>query len=483
MQAAIVLRILGILLMVFSLAMLPPALVSLWYQDGEAQAFVSAFGIILLLGTAIWTPVRGRVGEMRVRDGFMVVGMLWAGACLVGAIPFMLSTRPHMALADAVFEAVSGLTTTGATVLLGLDTLPPSILFYRAELHWLGGMGIIVLAVAVLPMLGIGGMQLFRAETSGPIKDSKLTPRIKETAKLLWFVYLGLTGACLLAYWAAGMTFFDALLHAVSTISTGGFSSHDASIGYFNSPLIEAITLFFMILGGANFTLHFLAWHRSSPLLYWRDAEFRVFIAVLLTVSLLTSYYLYRQGVYADPLEALRHGSFQAVSIITTTGYTTADIAVWPGFAGILLILASFIGGCAGSTSGGIKVIRFQLLVKQGMREIRKVIHPNADIPIRIGHTRIETRVIGAVWGFFALYVASFTVMYLALAFLGIDLITAFSAVAAMMNNMGPGLGTVSATCAHLEPAAKWILSFAMLLGRLEVFTLLVLLTPAYWRW
>jgi trk system potassium uptake protein len=483
MQPAVVLRILGILLMAFSLAMLPPILVSLLYGDGEAPAFLTAFALMLTLGLALWLPTRGRIGEMRVRDGFMVVGLLWTGACLVGAIPFMLSDQPHMPLADAVFEAVSGLTTTGATVLTGLDDLPPSILFYRAELHWLGGMGIIVLAVAVLPMLGIGGMQLFRAETSGPIKDNKLTPRIKETARLLWFVYLGLTLACLLAYWAAGMTFFDALVHAFSTAATGGFSSHDASIGHFDSPLIEGITIFFMILGGANFTLHYLAWHRRSPLLYWRDAEFRAYIAILLAVALLISYYLASREFYSEPLEALRHGVFQAVSIITTTGYTTVDIALWPGFVGILLILASFIGGCAGSTTGGIKVVRFLLLIKQGGREVRKMVHPSAEIPIRIGATRIEPRVIEAVWGFFALYVASFTVMYLALAFLGIDLITAFTAVAAMMNNMGPGLGTVSANCAHLDPAAKWILSFAMLLGRLEVFTLLVLLTPAYWRW
>jgi len=483
MQFAVVLRILGILLMAFSLAMLPPILVSYLYQDQETHAFITAFAMMALLGLGLWLPARGRAGEMHVRDGFMVVGMLWTVACLIGALPFILSHHPHMSLTDAVFETVSGLTTTGATVLLGLDRLPASILFYRAELHWLGGMGIIVLAVAVLPMLGIGGMQLFRAETSGPIKDNKLTPRIKETAKLLWLVYLWITVACLLAFWAAGMTFFDALLHAFSAVSTGGFSSHDDSLGYFKSPLIEGIAIFFMIVSGANFTLHYLVWNKADLKWYWQDAELRTYLLVLLVVSLLASYYLFTRAVYTDPLEALRAGTFQAVSIITSTGFTTVDIAAWPSFVGILLILASFIGGCAGSTAGGIKVIRFLLLIKQGVREVRKVIHPRAEIPIRVGRTRIEPRVIEAVWGFFALYMASFTLMYLALAFTGIDLITAFTAVAAMMNNMGPGLGSVSATCAHLEPAAKWILSFAMLLGRLEVFTLLVLFSPAYWRW
>ncbi len=477
-----ILRILGLLLMLFSSTMLPPILVSLYYRDGATFAFVYAFVVIMLLGLVVWLPLRQQVEELRLRDGFMVVVLFWTVLGLFGALPLYLAELPKMSITDAVFESISGLTTTGATVLSDLHELPRSILYYRQQLQWFGGMGIIVLAVAVLPMLGIGGMQLYKAEMPGPLKDTKLTPRITETAKALWYIYLSLTVACTLAYWAAGMELFDAIGHAFSTIAIGGFSTHDASIGHFDSVLIEWIAIIFLVIAGANFALHFSVWRNRKPKNYLLDSEFRLFVSLLAGVALVVSLYLYFSEFYDDFATALRMGVFQTVSIGTTAGFATADYSTWPGFVGILLLLLSFIGGCAGSTGGGIKVIRFLLLIKQGAREIQRLIHPRAHIPIRIGSRVIENRVFSAVWGFFALYVASFTLIYLAIAFTGVDLITAFSAVAATMNNLGPGLGSVGSSFAHLNDPAKWILCFAMLLGRLEVFTLLVLLSPAYWR-
>ncbi|MEW8628040.1 MAG: TrkH family potassium uptake protein, partial [Candidatus Thiodiazotropha sp.] len=467
MHLFVVQRILGVLLMVFSLTMLPPLAISVWADDGALIGFTDAFIVTLGLGVAFWAPVRNHHQDLRVRDGFLVVVMFWVVLGLTGSLPFMFAESFNMSLTNAVFESVSGLTTTGATVIVGIDELPMSILYYRQQLQWLGGMGIIVLAVAVLPMLGIGGMQLYRAETPGPVKDNKLTPRITETAKALWFIYLGLTVSCMLAYWLAGMKPFDALGHAFSTVAIGGFSTHDESIGFYDSTLIEMIAVVFMLLSGVNFALHFLAFRRRSLKTYFEDSEFRGYITTLTIVIILVSVALFLMGVYGTWSESIARGIFQAVSIGTTTGFTTADYSLWPGFISILLLFTSFIGGCAGSTGGGIKVIRFLLLVKQGLREINRLIHPNAEIPIRVGSKTIPWRIVDAVWGFFALYVASFGVMYLALASTGLDLMTSFSAVAASINNLGPGLAGVGAHYADINDPAKWILCFAMLLGRL----------------
>ncbi len=475
-------KILGLLLMLFSLTMLPPALVSLFYEDGTATPFLKAFAALLGLGVLIWLPVCKRREELKLRDGFLVVVLFWSVLGLAGSLPFVLSTHPHLSLTDAVFESISGLTTTGATVIVGLDNLPPAILYYRQQLQWLGGMGIIVLAVAVLPMLGIGGMQLYRAETPGPMKDNKLTPRITETAKALWYIYLGLTIACALAYWLAGMTPFDAIGHAFSTVAIGGFSTHDASFGYFDSTLIEMIAVVFMLISGVNFALHFIAWNRKRLHGYWVDSEFRFYLALMGATTAAVFLGLYLTGTYAGWGESFTQGLFHTVSIATTTGFTTTAFYEWPPFLGILLLFSSFVGGCAGSTGGGIKVIRFLLLIKQGLREIDRLIHPSAQLPVRVGGRSVNHRVVDAVWGFFSLYVASFTLMYLALATTGLDLTTAFSAVAASINNLGPGLGEVGAHFADLNSPAKWILCFAMLLGRLEIFTLLVLLSPTFWR-
>lgn len=482
MQFSASFRILGILLMLFSATLLPPMLVSLIYKDGALAPFISAFVITICAGLIIYLPLYNQKRELRLRDGFVIVVMFWTSLSVIGALPFALSSDPHLSITDAFFESVSGLTTTGATVITHLDELPRSILYYRQQLQWLGGMGIIVLAVAVLPMLGIGGMQLYRAETPGPMKDTKLTPRITETAKALWFIYLTLTIACGVSYWLAGMAVFDAVGHAFSTVAIGGFSTHDASIGFYNSTAIDLVAVLFMFLAGINFALHFMVVRHRSPLAYLMDPEFKLYLTLMVVVSLLVIGGLWVSETYESAEDIIIKGIFQAVSISTTAGFTTAEYYNWPGFLAILLLFGSFVGGCAGSTGGGIKVIRFLLLIKQGLREITRLVHPSAQIPVRVGKKVIPYRVIEAVWGFFALYVASFIFMYLLLAATGIDLMTAFSAVAASINNLGPGLAGVGAHYADLHDPAKWILCFAMLLGRLEIFTLLVLLSPAFWQ-
>ena len=482
MQPLVILRIVGLLLMVFSTTVIPPIVVSLWYQDTEINAFIHAFLVILLSGLFIWLPVRNMRKELRIRDGFVVVVLFWFVFGLVGSLPLYLSHSLDASFTDALFESISALTTTGATVFTGLDELPKSILYYRQQLQWLGGMGIIVLAVAVLPMLGIGGMQLYRAETPGPIKDNKLTPRITETAKALWYIYLGMTISCALAYWAAGMTLFDAIGHSFSTVAIGGFSTHDASIGYFDNKLIEMIAGFFMLIAGINFALHFSALRMRSIKHFFYDVEFKVYLMILATASAISVLYLHYSSTFESWGDALHHGIFQTISIGTTAGFTTADYYNWPGFLPVMLLFISFVGGCAGSTGGGMKVIRFILLFKQGLREIFRLIHPSAQIPVKIGGKAMSENVSNAIWGFFALYVASFSIMMLLLMASGLDQVTAFSALAACLNNLGPGLGDVGANYQGVNDFSKWVLCFAMLLGRLEIFTLLVILTPSFWR-
>jgi len=482
MQLIVIIRILGLLLMVFSTTMLPPVLVDWIYQENAATPFLNAFMLILSVGFLLFLPVRNHKKDLRLRDGFMVVVMFWFVLGSAGGLPLYLSDANELSVTDAIFESISGLTTTGATVIVGLDQLPHSILFYRQFLQWLGGMGIIVLAVAVLPMLGIGGMQLYRAETPGPVKDTKLTPRITETAKALWYIYLGLTVSCGMAYWLAGMNAFDAIAHSFSTVAIGGFSTHDASMGYFDNAGIELIAIVFMLLSGVNFALHFTAWRHKRLTPYLKDAEFGTYILVLSVVSLITMTYLYMTHTFESPVESIIEGLFQVVSIGTTTGFTTQEYYSWPGFLPVLLLYVSFIGGCAGSTGGGIKVIRILLLVKQGVRELRRLVHPSAQFAVKIGRKPVPDKVIEAVWGFFAAYFAISALMILLLMASGLNQDTAFSAVAACLNNLGPGLDEVGQNFASINDFAKWVLCLAMLLGRLEIFTLLVLLTPGFWR-
>ncbi|RTR36925.1 potassium transporter [Shewanella canadensis] len=484
MQYRTIIRITGLLMGLFSLSLLPPALVAVIYKDGGGTAFIQAFALSLFLGFILWYPNRKHHKDLRTREGFLLVVLFWGVLGSIGAVPFIFSSQPDLSMTDSFFESFSALTTTGATVIVGLDSLPKAILFYRHLLQWLGGMGIIVLAVAILPVLGIGGMQLYRAEMPGPVKDSKMTPRIAETAKALWYIYFLLTIACAFAYWVAGMDLFDAICHSFSTIAIGGFSTHDASMGYFDSTAINMVCVVFLLIAALNFSLHFAAFTRRGINLkvYFKDAEFKALIIVQLVLTGICFATLYHSGIYDSPEETLDFALFQAVSISTTAGFGTESFHVWPLFLPMLLIFSSFIGGCGGSTAGGIKVMRMILLLKQGSRELKRLVHPRGMFSIRIGNKALPERVIDAVWGFFSAYALVFVICMLALMAMGMDNITAFSATAACLNNLGPGLGEVASNYASISDGAKWVLLIAMLFGRLEVFTLLVLFTPTFWR-
>ncbi|WP_028863173.1 TrkH family potassium uptake protein [Psychromonas aquimarina] len=479
-----IIRIVGMLIGLFSLTMLPPVLIASFYNDNGGNDFLAAFSVTLLIGFILWMPNRHIKKDLKAREGFLIVVLFWAALGSVGAIPFLMSSSIEMNGASAFFESFSGLTTTGATVIENLDSLPKSILFYRQMLQWFGGMGIIVLAVAVLPMLGIGGMQLYRAETPGPVKDSKMTPRIAETAKALWYVYLCLTVACMMAFWLAGMSLFDALGHSFSTVSIGGFSTHDASMGYFDSNIINLITVVFLIISGVNYALHFSAFSagKFSFNIYRQDPEVRAFIFIQLLLTAVCFLGLIGNDVYDSIEQSFSQALFQAVSISTTAGFTTTSFADWPLFLPVLLVISSFIGGCAGSTGGGLKVIRVLLLNLQGMRELKRLVHPKAVFKIKLGDKALPDRVVEAVWGFFSTYALVFILCMLALLMTGMDEISAFSSVAAMLNNLGPGLGEVAVHFNEVSDASKWIMIIAMLFGRLEVFTLLVLFTPVFWK-
>ncbi len=506
MHLPVILRVTGILLTLFSLVLLMPVVVAVVYGENTVETFATACAITALSGLALWLPNHS-ARDLRTGDGFMITALFYVGLGLFGALPIYLADSVALGFTDAAFESLSGLTTTGATVLTGLDELPKSILFYRQLLQWYGGMGIIVLAVAVLPMLGVGGMQLYRAESPGPIKDKKLTPRITETAKVLWYLYLGLTVACALAYWLAGMGLFDAICHSFSTVAIGGFSTHDASIGFFDSAAIEGVAVAFMVISGINFGLHFRVWSpstrnlarrgragtnfgphsrfrsRKKPKLslYAKDSEVRMYLFALAAVTCAVCLVLIQHP--GSEASSIRHGIFQAISITTTTGYTTSDFSAWPSAVPILLLFAACAGGCAGSTAGGIKMVRVLLIFRQCMREIRRLIHPNGVFPLKFGKRTVSERVADAVWSFLAAYAIIFmTMVCLVMAISDIDFKTAFSAIAACLNNLGPGLGEVALNYRTLPDSVTWLLIFAMLLGRLEIFTLMVLFTPTFWR-
>ncbi len=479
MRPRFVIRLVGLFLLLFSLSLWPPALLAAFTGDGQLWVFARSILLLMVCGTLLWYPTRRCRGNLYTCETFLVVALFWSLLGTFGSLPFYLGG--HLDLASAVFEAVSGFTTTGATTIAGLDALPPSILLYRQQLQWYGGLGVIVLAVAILPVLGIGGMQLYRAETAGPMKEEKITPRIAHTARFMLIIYISLTVICASAYWFAGMTLFDALCHSFSTVSTGGFSSHDDSIGWFRNPSIEAVAMVFMLIGALSFNIHFLALYRRGPMAYWQDTQSRTFLIVTLLLAGATILGLYLAGG-RDSGDALRLGLFQAVSVMTTSGFSTDTFAAWPLGLPVLLIFASFIGGCAGSTSGGIKVIRIVVLVKVGLREMRRLIHPQMVQPIKLGNRALSASVLDAVWSFFSVYVLTFAVLMLAVMGTGIDHVTAFGAIAACLNNLGLGLGDVAHTFHGFNDAAKWICSLAMLLGRLEIFTLLVLFAPSFWQ-
>lgn len=481
MQITVVVKIVALLLMGYSMVMLPPVIVSLIYQDGAHWPFIFSFFVTLAVGFFFWMITRKTEQELRTRDGFLVTALFWIALILFGALPFFLSPSTAISFTDAIFESTSGLTTTGATILVGLDELPKSLLLYRQLLQWLGGIGIIVVAIAILPMLGIGGMQLFRAEIPGPMKDTKLTPRITGTAKALISIYGGLTLACIISYWFAGMPWFDAIGHAFSTVSIGGFSVHDDNLGHYaDKPAVLGVATFFMFAAGINFALHFLVWHSRSIRQYLLDPECRFYaicllvgIAVTVTVLITNGYGLATSFI---------HGSFQLVSIATTTGFVSSNFSEWPSFLPFMMFIGAVMGGCSMSTAGGMKVIRILLISKQGLREIYRLIHPSAVIPIKVGRTIVPDHVVNAVWGFFSVYMLVFVVVLLLLLATGLDFKAAFFTVIACLNNLGPGMDELSLTYSNISDSAKWIASFTMVLGRLEIFTLLVLFTPMFWK-
>lgn len=482
MHIGAILRINGILLTLFSLSMLPPALVAWVFQDGSPAPYLITFLVTIALGGILWLGFRSAKRELRIRDGFLVVVSFWVVLCCVSAIPLMLADEPHQTFTDAMFESVSGFTTTGASLVDNVSSLPHAMRYYRQQLQFLGGMGIIVLAIAILPMLGIGGMQLYRMEMPGPLKDSKLTPRITGTAKALWGIYCGLTICCFLAYHFAGLSWFNALGESFATVSTGGFAMHDASFAHYNSPLVELIASVFMFLGAINFTLHFNLLRERSLMSYLRDEEFRQYCIIILVSLAITIFILYQHQTYPDVFTNLVKSIFMVVALATTTGFTSADFANWPGMLPYLLLLLAIVGGCGASTTGGVKVIRMLLIKKQTLREIQRLIHPRAIVAIKFGDQILPETILQTMWGFLAAFVLLFMFFTLAFMACGLDLITAFSTTIACLANAGVGVGKVSANFQILTTTAKWLMILAMLLGRLEIFTLLVLFSPEFWR-
>jgi len=476
-----ILRATGQVQMLTSLIVLPSLVISWFQRDGYTFELAEVFVLMAGLGLLLWLPFRRCYAELRLRDGFLVTTLVWIVTGVTCAFPLMLAP-PYLSFTHAVFESVSGLTTTGATVITAIDVLPDSIKFYRQLLCFYGGMGIVVLAVAILPTLRIGGLQLTKGETSGPIKDSKLTPRIAQTAAALWLVYVGLVSLCALCYWMAGMTLFNAVGHAFSTVSTAGFSPHDASLGYYNSALIETIAMVFMILGGANFALHYLAWQRGSLRAYWRDVEFMTFLKIVAAGSLILAIVAAVSNVQEDFVSSLRQVSFHFISNITTTGFATVNWSEWPGVLPFALLMVGYLGACAGSTTGGIKMVRVVIIARQAAREVLRVIHPRAQLPIRLDHGAIPDETIHAVGGYAAIYTACALLIMMVFLGTGENLATSFGAAAATLNNMGPGLDATFANFASVSDLAVWTGSLGMLIGRLEIFTILVLFTPAYWR-
>ncbi|MCX7117014.1 MAG: TrkH family potassium uptake protein [Legionellales bacterium] len=482
MQIKTILRLIGILLILFSLSMLTPLIINQMFHETFWIPFVSAFACTLGTGLLMFLSYRTHRQELNIRDGFLIVVLFWFVLCFFAALPFLFAIDESHSITDALFESVSGFTTTGATTITHLEGLPHAILFYRQQLQFLGGMGIVVLAVAILPMLGVGGMQLYRAEMPGPMKESKLTPRITHTAKALWSIYCLLTLLCMLGYWFAGMNWFDALGESFATVSTGGFSMHDASFAHYQSDGIELISCLFMLLGGTNFALHFIAFKKHSLKHYWQDEEFRYYIGFLLISSLAITISLISYGFFSAEPHVLIKSLFNVISLATTTGFTSAPLNTWPTYIPILLILLEIIGGCAASTSGGIKVLRALLLYKQSKREMVRLLHPQAIIPIKFGGRVLPEPILQSMWGFIAVFIALFLSMMVVFMAFGNDFTTAFSAITASLTNTGAGLGQVSVTFKDLNLPSKWLLMFAMIAGRLEIFSLLILFSRPFWQ-
>ena len=471
-----ILNLFSILVLFFSLSFVLPIIVSILFNDGALFLFLKTLVTILSIGLIGLVITRNVKSELSQKDGFVIIVMFWVVLSLAGAIPFYLS---GMSLIDSIFESMSGITTTGATVISNLDGLPESILFYRQLLQWMGGMGLIVLAIAVMPLLGIGGGQIYKTEVPGAMGEQRLTPRIKETAQALWIIYLGLTLICGFLYYISGMSAFDAVSHAMSTVAIGGFSTHNESIGFFNSISIELICMTFMLLSAFSFALHYFALYKKKPLKYVFDPELKFFVFFLLLIFLIAL--IISAFASGESTPSFRELSFHTVSIVSTTGFSIGDSSEWPFSISFLLLIGAFVGACSGSVGGGIKSWRIMIMLNHAYKNIMKIIHPNSVISLKIGSKSVDDDVATSVWGFFSIYVISFVILLLAVLISGLDLESAFSAVGACLNNLGPGLGVVSENYAEINSFSKGVLAFAMLLGRLEIFTLLVILTPMFW--
>jgi trk system potassium uptake protein TrkH len=480
MRWPIALHVTGLILLCVGLCMFLPLACAWYYGDGSVAPLFLSLCVTILAGTFLmFFFERPRPMVINHREGMVIVTLGWAACAFFGALPFALGGFDSFT--DAFFESVSGFTTTGASILTNIEALPKGLLFWRSLTHWLGGMGIIVLTIAILPFLGVGGMQLYKAEVPGPVAD-KLQPRIKDTAMSLWKVYVFFTVAQVLLLLLGGMDLFESVCHAFGTMATGGFSTRNTSIAAYDSAYIDGVITFFMLVAGANFALHFQLF-RGRPLVLWRDPEFRFFaILVFLLTAVVT---ISIQGSsYSSWPEALRFGAFQVASIITTTGYATADYELWLPLPQGVLLLCMFIGGCAGSTSGGIKCMRVMLLFKHAYRELFRLVHPRAVVSLKFGPKLVKEEVLTSIWGFFVLFIVLFVLSGLALTAMGVDVLTSFAAVVACIGNVGPGLGQVGPVdnYAAIPALGKWVLSFCMLLGRLEIYTVLVLLMPEFWR-
>lgn len=472
----------GAIVCAVGLTMLFPIGYALSSGDGSVTPLSMAMGITVLSGAMLVLVFRkpGQTRAMSHREGMVVVALGWLAAGLFGALPFYFGDvfdRP----VDCVFESVSGFTTTGASVLTDIEAVPRGLLLWRSLTHWLGGMGIIVLSLAILPFLGVGGMQLYKAEVPGPAPD-KLKPRIKDTALLLWKVYLIFTAVEIVLLLFGGMDFFEAVCHTFGTMATGGFSTKNSSVGHYQSAYIDWVIILFMFIAGANFTLHYHLL-RGRPKNMLRDGEFRFYVAVLLGFILLSTLSVHNVN-YDSWGESIRQSAFQVISIATTTGYATADYELWPALPQALLLMLMFLGGCAGSTGGGMKCMRVLLIMKQSYHELIRLVHPRAVKHVKLGGQIVRPEVLSGIWGFFVLYLGLFILSSFIMAALGLDVVTAFASVAACIGNIGPGLGTVgpAENYAHIPVLGKWVLLFCMLLGRLEIYTVIILMVPEFWR-
>ena len=473
-------KIIGIMLMMFAGTLMIPIVTSLSFSDGNLQAFIVSLIVFFIIGTLLYFPnSKIKSSDIKSKEGFLIVVLFWLILSLFGSLPFILDKDLSLSFVDALFESISGWTTTGATIIDDLENLSPSILIYRQMLQWLGGMGIVILALAILPMLGVGGMQLYKAESTGPIKDNKISPRIAETAKSLWRVYIGLTTVCALLYFFAGMSIFDSVAHSFSTIAIGGFSTYNDSIGHFNSPIIEFVCIIFMLLAALNFILHFLAMKSGSIAIYFKDTEVRSFtFIIIIFLSLIYVFHLVNNSDIP-----LRHIIFQLISFITTSGFTSTSYESWPSFIVFTLLLVSFFGACAGSTGGGIKIIRIVLVLKLLKKGLLRTLHPTAQVPVKINDQAISDEVASNIYDFIVFYILSYMILSFLLLIFGNDIATSFSSVASCLNNLGPAVGDAVNSYSSLSTSSKYVLSFTMILGRLEIYTLLIILTPYFWKY